>query len=231
MSRWISQALVAVALSGLIQLLTILGAPPAWGCSCIGPVTSADHYHAADAVFTGTVTDRSPSTSRHGPIITVRFDVTRAYKGEIGTTAAVVSLGGGAGGVISSCDIDYRAAQWLVYADDRGRDGLYASYCGGTRPLPKKLPAVLGTGHEPTPTFEAFEVPPQTTPYRHQPPQIPGDVTPRLDYQPFRAVLPWVIGTGVGLLLLAMPGWLTLRFRRWHAIAANDSEEAHAWRA
>ncbi len=215
MSRWVGAGLVTALLAGLVQLVAIVGAPSAWACSCVA-VSEAQHLGNADTVFAGTVTDRRIRWSRRAEhsTITVTFDVSRVYKGEVGATAYVVSLGGQAKGVVSSCDMNYGTAQWLVYAVDRGRDGLYASACGGTRPLRKKLPAVLGAGHKPTFDPPAFRTEPEPAP--------PGLNPTHPIYEP-PDVTPWLAAGGAGLLLLVLPGWLAWRAKRMRAIVADHA--------
>ncbi len=163
MYRWASAALITAVLAGLMQLVTILGAAPAWACSCAGPMTDADHYVAADVVFTGAVTERIEPLPRPG----------------------------GA----------------------------------------KRLPAVLGEGHEPDRIDPLYEAPADP---RHAPDEVPPVPIHPLK-EPFentlRAVMPWVASVGAGLLLLAVPGWLTVRARRLHAIVAEESEDVRVWRA
>ena len=186
-SRSIGAALVIAVLAGLIQLVIVLGAPPAFACMC-APVSEAGHFRSADVVFAGTVVDARPSSA-------VIFDVTRAYRGDVREMVTVANPHGPlatADGLerVSSCDVGLtRATQWLVYAHDRDRGGLVIRPCTGTRPLPKKLPAVLGAGHRPMPI--------QFIPVVHE-----------------RGPIPWLAAAGLGLLLLAVPGWWSLRMRR-----------------
>jgi len=188
MSRWTGAALATAMLAGLLQLISILGAPPASACMCAAR-SEADLLRGADVVFAGTVAD-----SRSSAVVT--FAVSRVFKRDVRpTTKLWASVGHRVDvpdglQVASSCDVDYRdAAQWLVYANrDHGK--WYATICSGTRPLPATLPAVLGVGHAP----------------RH-PPEMSIDV-------PVRGPVPWLAAGGVGILLLAVPGWLVLRARR-----------------
>lgn len=208
MSRWASSTLAGAVLAGLLQLATVVGAPPAFACMC-AEVSEAGHFRSADVVFAGTVRDARPSSA-------VSFDVTRVFKGEAWALESVAPHGPHAAGdgleVVSSCDVGLRdGTRWLVYAHDRDRGGLVIRACNGTRPLPKHLPAVLGTGHLPVPR-PGFRVPKGGG--CHRTAAHPYEC---LVDDPVRGPVPWLAGAGVGLVLLTVPGRLALRMRRMRA--------------
>lgn len=209
MLRWIGAALATAVLAGLMQFVTILDATPASACMC-APVSEAGHVRSAAAVFAGTVVDARRSAE-------VRFHVTRVYRGDITPAVTVANPHGPHATpdgleVVSSCDVGLRdGTPWLVYAHERHRGGLVIRACNGTRPLPKHLPAVLGTGYLPT-TRPGFHLPKGGGCRR-----TAENVWECVVDDPVRGPVPWLASAGVGLLLLAVPAWWALRMRRMRA--------------
>lgn len=215
MFRWIGAALTTAVLAGLMQLVTILDAPPA-SASC-APISDTRLFWDADVVFTGDKvrdTDGDPSTTI--------FDVERIYKGDVGPTTVITVPGLQNPNVVSSITLDLGdRARWLIFAHERRGGELVAFGCAGTRPRPAKIPAVLGIGYPPIlPSRPGFRIP-------------EGGGCRRTAERPYECILvhpvrdpvPWLAAAGVALLVLAAPGWWSLRMRRLRAIIADSAEE------
>lgn len=225
---WTGAALVTAVLAGLLQLVGIVGASPAWACSC-ADVPDSVHLKNADAVFTG----RMMSWARwpNGTTTTTLFRTFRIYKGTPSEDIYVVSD-------TSSCGLRYDVPWWLVFASDRRRAGVTATVCGGSRSLPTQMPAVLGAGRKPVARSEFSEPPPEPEPgpdgfprgyiafWRSVAPDAPYWIPPVYVPDFVRGPVPWLAGGGVGLLLLAMPTWLAVRMRRLRPLHAEQADEA-----
>jgi hypothetical protein len=143
---------VRLLLAGVVGALSlvVLGAAPSFACSCALAGTE-QYVDVADAVFTGTVTDKEPPPKR--PMmssmdpVTYTFDVERAFKGDLSDPLPVLSAMSGA-----SCGLEgVRVGQrYVVFASEskRGEHDLWASLCGGTAPWSAGLEAdvVAATG-------------------------------------------------------------------------------------
>lgn len=223
-------ALVTAVLAALLQLVGIVGAPPAWACPAS---TEAMHLKSADAVFTGRVI--SWARWPNGTTITALLRVSRIYKGAVGESAYVVT---DTSSTYVGYGVGYGTAWWLVFAYDRGRAGLHAIGCS-SRPLPTQLPAVLGAGHAPLsdpaavveePELGPGVVPPGWDPlWRDGPLEHRGvgpDIAAPMPIVEAPGPTPWLAGGGAGLLLLAMPTWLALRMRRLRPLYTEPADEA-----
>jgi hypothetical protein len=146
----------------LVLALVVIGlawpATPAHACSC-AVATDADLLARADAVFVGTLVDRT--VARHGELSAStdpavhRFDVTAVYKGEVRRDQEVVSNAAGA-----SCGLELtEGAEVLVFASSASAGGFgpppepgqyAADLCNGTRALGAgPVPASYGDPTEP----------------------------------------------------------------------------------
>lgn len=194
--------------------LVVLGASPSFACSCAMAGTE-QYVSGADAVFTGTVTDKEPPSQR--PVmssmdpVTYTFDVERAFKGDLSDPLPVRSAMSGA-----SCGLEgVRVGQrYVVFASEskRGDRELWASLCGGTAPWSTGLEAdvVAATG-------------PGTPPAVGVGP--PSDVAagggtvaaPEVDEPAAEGgflAAPVALASGLALVLLAGVLWLRLLLRR-----------------
>lgn len=216
MVRLVGAALATAVLAGLLQLVSILVAPPA-SASC-APISDTRLLWDADAVFAGEV------FTIHRDAWKTTFTVRRVYKGDVGSSATVVVPGRWNPNIVSSITLDFRDARWwLVFADERG-DELVAFGCAGTRPLPTKIPAVLGTGYPPTthrwirPGFREPEPQCRRTSANEQECVI-------YDYDKSANLAPWLAAAGVALLILAGPGLLWVRRARRRRANVDEAEE------
>lgn len=149
--RWVATGLAATGLAALVvPLLMIIGASPAFACSC-ALMSEQEHYERADVVFSGKLTGREepprPWVSSMDPA-TLTFEVSKVYKGGAGEQQEVTTPMSGA-----SCGLEIQGAgPYLVFTNE-GRDGdcLTASLCGGTRLLAEAEPA-FGPGSPPAST-------------------------------------------------------------------------------
>lgn len=127
---------LAAVLAALVPVLMVIGADRAYACSCT-PAREATHYAGAGAVFVGTLLGRVEPQVRgatsSGDRVTLRFRVSRVYKGSVHGVQEVTTARSGA-----SCGIAISGAEpLLVFANGRpdGPGLLTAGLCGGTRPL------------------------------------------------------------------------------------------------
>jgi Tissue inhibitor of metalloproteinase len=150
-----------VLVAAIVAAGALLGpASPACACSC-APLTQAQAFEKADAVFAATLVRRD---ERGGLVrsstdpVTLTWTVDAVYKGSASKVQQVNTVESGA-----SCGLEAEVGRrYLVHADSTG-GRLEASLCGGTRPL-AGTPAVAGhvakppTGGEP-PTVDQAPVP------------------------------------------------------------------------
>jgi hypothetical protein len=125
-------------------------------CSCLQPGPPALELSRADAVFSGTVTDISPSGEYQK---TVTFDVDKTWKGINNATIIVSTSADGA-----SCGNSYEVGQaWLVYA--YGKGNLSTNLCSRTTPITRAQEdlKVLGTGQVAPPAPPAQTNQPRAT--------------------------------------------------------------------
>jgi hypothetical protein len=106
---------------------------PGWGCTCayIGPL---EMYEAADAVFTGVVTNKTVVSGSRVTFVDVEIRVTRVWRGIAASTVHVFTSSSDA-----SCGVFFvPAREYLVYAFDdavdRGWDWS-TDLCTRTRPV------------------------------------------------------------------------------------------------
>ncbi len=130
----------AVLVAVLVGLGVAAGpADPAAACSCTRAST-AEHYAAADVVFTGRLLERTveePITSSIDPARHV-FAVDRAWKGDVRERATVLSAVSGA-----SCGLELRGAgPFVVFAREKGAQ-LESGLCTGTAEVRPALAAEL----------------------------------------------------------------------------------------
>lgn len=144
-------------------LLVPLAAAPAYACSCVG-LTLPARAERADAVFTGTVTDRSgPEIGPDGvwsstDPVTYTVDVDGVYKGRlVAETEWVVSSALGA-----SCGLEVKVDRRYAFFPSFGADGslsepapgqLVGSLCDGTTAVnPRVLDELQAALGPPGPT-------------------------------------------------------------------------------
>ena len=146
----------------MAALLVPLAAAPAHACSCVG-LTLPARAERADAVFTGTVTDRSgPKIGSDGvwsstDPVTYTVDVDGVYKGLVAETDWVVSAALGA-----SCGLEVKVNRRYAFFPSLGADGLLSepapgrlvgSLCDGTTAVsPRVLDALQAALGPPGPT-------------------------------------------------------------------------------
>lgn len=124
----------ALLTSGLaIGLLPVLGADPAYACSCIA-ASDRKLYRQADVVFKGKVTrvqyppnyQNDPNAS---PII-YTMSATRDYKGRVRPTMKVRTPGNEA-----LCGVSLGRGPYIVFGERDKNGRLTMNLCGGTRPF------------------------------------------------------------------------------------------------
>ena len=139
----------AVLATGLVVGLTpVLGASPAYACSCVGPVEEDQLKEWADVIFRGKV--RSKTGTVDGPgatgaeTVTYSFSVSRTYKGKVRVPQKVNTANSSA-----TCGVRLKVgATYLVYATKpepenktraarraADRQPLEIGLCGGTHRL------------------------------------------------------------------------------------------------
>ncbi|MGQ0464847.1 MAG: hypothetical protein ACT4QG_05965 [Sporichthyaceae bacterium] len=155
-TRLVARAVLVSALT--VTLVPVLGASPAFACSCAGYSEDSQakrdkrYLEDADVVFKGTLLKVTPPKPRKGGVsysadpATYEFEVGRVHKGIAYERTNVSSAQSGA-----SCGIELSGpGPFLVFAN-RGQGGtLQANLCGGTRELGPKENVALGPGREPT---------------------------------------------------------------------------------
>lgn len=145
----LTRRLLALALAS--GALVATSAAPA-AAACEHPnATLEQQTMRADAVFTGTVTDRSAG----GRKVTYEVDVDLVHKGEVGKRATVETPSGS-----KACGVpDLKAGEEYVWYAARDGDVLTATKDGGTtRATPAHVQQVedlLGQGTSPTPPVPA----------------------------------------------------------------------------
>lgn len=210
---------VRLLLAGVLGALSlvVVTAAPSFACSC-AMASTAQYVDGADAVFTGTVTDKEPPPKR--PVmssmdpVTYTFDVERWLKGEPEDPVEILSAMSGA-----SCGLEgVRAGQrYVVFASEsrRGDRDLWASLCGGTAPwsadLESDVVAATGPGvlSPPSAAPAGAGTPEDTTADEDR----PTGAGPEKAEGGFLAV-PVALVAGAGLVLLAGAYWLRLFLRR-----------------
>jgi len=194
--------------------LVVLTATPSFACSCAGAGT-AEYVDGADAVFTGTVTDKEPPPQRavmsSGDPVTYTFDVERWFKGEQGDPVQVMSPMSGA-----SCGLEgVRAGQrYVVFTTESRRGDLWASLCGGTAPWSADLEAEVTAAAGP-----GAVAPPSAAPAGAGTPDVAGAESSRTGAGPEEPeggalAVPVAAASGLALVLLAAGLWLRLLLRR-----------------
>jgi hypothetical protein len=108
-----------------------LAAPAtAVACSCVGPMTEAEHRRDADVVFVGRVervAHPGPGTSDPAR---ARLRVQRVIKGRLGARRVTVETARDEAG----CGVTFqRGARFRVYAEREAGGGLSTGLCSGTR--------------------------------------------------------------------------------------------------
>ena len=114
----------AVLATGLVVGLTpVLGASPAYACSCVGGADSDQLRKWADVVFKGKVTAKSGTVDGPGntgaETVTYTFKPTRTYKGKVRIPQKVSTSGSSA-----SCGVRLSVGStYLVYATNAEPEG------------------------------------------------------------------------------------------------------------
>ncbi len=142
-SRNVGKAVLATGL--VVGLTPVLGANPAYACSCVGDVDEAQLRKWADVVFQGKVTAKTGTVDGPGntgaETITYTFKPTRTYKGKVRIPQKVSTSGSSA-----SCGVRLSVGStYLVYATKAEPEGkgkaarkaadrkpLEVGLCGGT---------------------------------------------------------------------------------------------------
>ncbi len=139
----------AVLATGLVVGLTpVLGASPAYACSCVAPAGNDQLKEWADVVFRGTVKSKTGSVDGPGSTgaetVTYAFSVSRTYKGKVRVPQKVTTAGSSA-----TCGVRLTVGStYLVYAtraepanktkaarQAADRKPLQIGLCGGTRKI------------------------------------------------------------------------------------------------
>jgi hypothetical protein len=198
----------------LVLALVVTGlavwAAPAHACSC-AVATDTDLLDRADAVFVGTLVDRTVTSqgdvySSTDPAVH-RFEVTGVYKGEVRADQEVVTSAEGA-----SCGLELTEGdEVLVFASSAAPGGFgpapgpgqyVADLCNGTRALGAgPVPASYGDPTVPADPVEPDEGTEVAQPLASDPVDAEGE-TP---------VVPLAVG---GVVLVAAAGALTWRRRQ-----------------
>lgn len=193
-------ARLAAAAGLALASLVVVGASPAYACSCI-QVDTATAAKLADRVFTGTVEQRTS-----GDKLAVRYDVAVAsvYKGEVAGRVEVTTPGSPA-----SCGLPDlpEGTELMWFASERNPAGgrpaegsgtgelrLFVSSCDPNGPAtPRVVTAVTGALGQPQPPAAAPDDPSE------EPPS--GTAEETRDAQDQRddgtTVWPWALGAGV----------------------------------
>ncbi|MGQ0632010.1 MAG: hypothetical protein ACT4P1_13310 [Sporichthyaceae bacterium] len=134
----LGRALFVSALA--ITLTPVLGANPAYACSCIAQ-TDRQALKAADVVFKGKITKRIVPAAQEndpnaGPVVYV-FDPIRVYKGVVKVENQRIKTGANS----AMCGIDINGVgPYLVFADKKKNGKLTFNLCGGTRAYNERNP-------------------------------------------------------------------------------------------
>ncbi|MFN2489565.1 MAG: hypothetical protein ABR529_07490 [Actinomycetota bacterium] len=119
MKRLRSLLLVVTLALGAVPLV----AAPAWACSCAGG-TRIELARAADAIFTGSVTEISHARG----VLEASFEVDTSYKGDVAGSALVGTADQG-----SACGVPFEHGRtYTVFAYNNG--GWQTHSCAGTKP-------------------------------------------------------------------------------------------------
>ncbi len=152
MGRILARLLLVAATAVLSCAALLVAPPPAWACSC-APVTTHAAYDTADAVFRGTVSERSRASRGDNARVALRFDVARVFKGRVFSEQVVMTAPDSAG-----CGIEAEiGTAWVIFAQesvdgsgDRLVTRLSTDSCSGNL-AGVATPAVLGRGTFPLP--------------------------------------------------------------------------------
>lgn len=117
-----------------IGVLPVLGANPAYACSCL-QASDQQLYKQSDVIFKGKVTRTQfppdyENNINASPII-YTMKATRDYKGKVRPTMKVRTAGNSA-----LCGVELsKGTYYVVFADKNNKGKLSVSLCGGTRPF------------------------------------------------------------------------------------------------
>jgi hypothetical protein len=190
-------------LTYLYMIGTVLVAPAASACSCVGGTTQG-FFADADAVFTGSLVAREEPatiTSSADPALHV-FAVDTVYKGKVhqsqgvlspvsGATCGLELTGDGPFVVFATRSADLGGGEFTTMADDQ-----YAAFlCGGTGPVTPEIEAELTT---------LADVP-------EEPPAAPLPGAACVEQSASSGLLPAF--AGVGAVVVLAGGALVLRHR------------------
>lgn len=109
----------------VVSATLTLPSQPSWACSCVQS-TPNELAAGADVIFTGTATDPDSQEGVH--TYWTSFDVEVAYKGTLGPTAAVETVGDSAG----DCGIVFKEGELYTVFARAQDDGLDTNICMGT---------------------------------------------------------------------------------------------------
>ena len=144
-ARVLRVVLLPIALLVLLGASLLIGAGPAYACSCTG-TSVAEAYQRAEAVFTGRLESREARGGRNGSSGDTAlhvFAVDRVFLGEVHQRQGVLSADSGA-----SCGLELRGpGPFLVFAGSGTtgvgpaprRGQLAADLCGGSAPVTPAL--------------------------------------------------------------------------------------------
>ena len=196
---------VRVLLAALLGVAAVaVVGPPAHACSC-AEVGVPAHVRSADVVLLATVTRIEEPPLRRimssGDPRTYHLDVDTVFEGR--AAGEVRSAMSGA-----SCGLEgiVEGDRYLIFAEDRDQDGLWAGLCGGTSPvtpaLVRRVVAVTGPG-EPVGEGEPAE-------------PVAGDTEPGHDLDPPAqpAVPLWLVAVPSLALAAALVALVAWRRRR-----------------
>ncbi len=145
-TRLVGKAVLATGL--VVGLTPVLGANPAYACSCIGPVSDEQLRKQAQVVFKGKVKSKSGTVDGPGDTgagtVTYAFSVSRTYKGKVRVPQLVATANSSA-----TCGVRLKVGStYMVYATRAepenkskaarraaDRKPLQIGLCGGTHKI------------------------------------------------------------------------------------------------
>ncbi|WP_179955481.1 MYXO-CTERM sorting domain-containing protein [Chondromyces crocatus] len=171
-----------LALALTTALLTLLQTTDVLACKCVPPPPVATALEQSEAVFAGKVVGIAKQSSDETVPLVVKLDVSRAWKGKVGSTVEVRTATSSA-----ACGLYFEEGkEWLIYAGSR-EGSLVASLCSRSKLFDTAAEDVaqLGEGTVPEgaapPPAGSGEPPPGSEPpppVNSPPPPIPGNEPP-----------------------------------------------------
>lgn len=157
---------MGTARTGVVAMATavfvVVAAVPCWACSCIAR-TDAEHYEAADVVFTGHATGRR-DTAPPGPMqnsadpIVWTFHVQSVQKGRAAENQEVSTTRDEA-----SCGIEFVVGRRYQVFARAVEGGLHTGLCDGTRQISEDAAPYAPAAATPRPTAPPPVVTPEPT--------------------------------------------------------------------